>query len=71
MVLKNPNSVLKHLFWEQFITLVEICQLCAYVSSSSGWYDMPSPLGGVRIENVDDVTCRVPNGKWLWKSLRI
>ena len=71
MVLKNPNSVLKHLFWEQFMTLVEICQLCAYVSSSSGWYDMPSLLGGVRIENVDDVSCRVPSGKWLWKSLRI
>ena len=53
------------------MTLVEICQLCAYVSSSSGWYDMPYLLGGVRIENVDDVTCRVPSGKWLWKSLRI
>ena len=26
----------------------------------SGWYGMPFVLGGVHIENVDDVTYRVP-----------
>ena len=29
---------------------------------ASGWYGMPSALGGMRIENFDDVTCRVPGG---------
>ena len=33
-----------------------------------GWYGMPSPLGGVRIENFDYVPCRVPEWRVAWKE---
>ena len=29
---------------------------------------MPSPLGGVRIENFDYVPCRVPEWRVAWKK---
>ena len=34
----------------------------------SGWYGMPFVLGGVRIENVDDVTYRVPEWRVAWEE---
>ena len=34
----------------------------------SGWYGTPSALGGVRIENFDYVTCRVPEWRVAWEE---
>ncbi len=33
-----------------------------------GWYGCPARLGGVRIENLDDVPCRVPELRVAWKE---